>query len=105
MEEWVGQWWHRAVVRLADRRHPHAAVRLDDMRPQLGVVFRALGAPPAWRLATAAPQRHGGPRGWLQRLAGSGDRAALPTLDAETLALPSEVAVFADAALNRALYL
>ncbi|WP_298008474.1 VWA domain-containing protein [uncultured Aquabacterium sp.] len=105
MEEWVGQWWHRAVVQLADRRHPQAAVRLDEVRAQLGVVFRALGAPPAWRLATAAPRRHGGPRGWLQRLAGSGDRAALPTLDAETLALPSEVAVFADTALNRALYL
>ena len=28
MEAWVGQWWHRAISRAADRSHPQAAVDL-----------------------------------------------------------------------------
>ncbi|WP_374318086.1 nitric oxide reductase activation protein NorD [Aquabacterium sp.] len=104
MEEWVGQWWHRIATRLADRSHASAAVRLDDVRSQLGVVFRALGGSPEWRLATASAQQQAGARSLLQRVAGTGLRAEQPELDAETLALPPVLAIFPDQQLNRDLY-
>lgn len=104
MEELVGQWWHRVVTRMADRSHPEAAVHLEDVSAQLTVIFRSLGGLPQWRLASAAERSHGGPRTWMQRLAGGGKRSAQPVLDAETLALPPTVAVFDDAQLNRFLY-
>lgn len=105
MEEWVGQWWHRIVTRLADRQYPDAAVKLDDMRAQLSVVFRAMGGLPQWRLASAAQQRHGGSRSLMQKMAGGGQRFAVPVLDAETLALPPVLALFDQRELNHDLYM
>jgi nitric oxide reductase NorD protein len=105
MEEWIGHWWHKVVTRLADRQYPDAAVQLKDVSAQLAVVFRAMGGLPQWRLASAAVRQHGGPRGWVQRMAGSGDRWATPVLDAETLALPPVLAEFEQTALNHDLYL
>ena len=104
MEEWVGQWWHRIATRMADRSHGAAAVRLEDIRSQLGVVFRALGGSPEWRLATSSAQQQSGARSLWQRVAGTGLRAELPELDAETLALPAMLAVFPEQQLNRDLY-
>lgn len=105
MEEWVGQWWHRIVTRLADRQYPEAAVRLEDVTGQLSVIFRAMGGLPQWRLASAAERRHGGSRSILQKMAGGGQRFATPVLDAETLALPPTLALFDKPELNRDLYL
>ncbi|HEX5374200.1 MAG TPA: VWA domain-containing protein [Aquabacterium sp.] len=93
------------VTRMAEPPRPEAVVRLQDLSAQLGVIFRAMGGQPHWRLAAATEQQHQGPRRWMQRLAGGGDRAALPVLDAETLALPPELSVFDQAPLNRDLYL
>jgi nitric oxide reductase NorD protein len=75
------------------------------MQRPAGLLFRAAGGAPGVRIVPAAASRIGGPRDWLQRLAGSGTRAPLPCLDGATLALPPVIAVFADAALNRDLYL
>lgn len=105
MEEWVGQHWHRFISRVADRRHADAAVTLPEVQRTITLMFRAGGGAPGLRFASAAATRAGGPRGWLQRVAGSGTHAATARLDAEVLSLPPEVAVFADAALNRRLYL
>lgn len=105
MEETVGLWWHRAVTRWAEQGHPQAAVPLASMRRSIELLFRAAGGSPALRLAEAGAQRHGGPRGWLQKLAGSGLRADLAQLDPEALALPAQLAVFEHAELNRHLYL
>ncbi|MBI5927120.1 MAG: VWA domain-containing protein [Aquabacterium sp.] len=105
MEEWVGQWWHRIVTRLADRQYPQAAVRLEDMNTQLGVIFRAMGGLPQWRLASASERLHGGSRTLMQKIAGGGQRFATPVLDAETLALPPVLALFDKLELNRDLYL
>ena len=105
MEEWVGQWWHRAVTRVADASYPQAGVGLDEVRRSIGMLFRAGGGASTVRVAPAGESRHGGPRRWLERLAGSGLRASQSCLDSETLALPSEIAVFPDRALNRDLYL
>ena len=105
MEEWVGERWHRFITQAADVTYPHAAVRLDDVQRAIGMLFRAAGGDALVRVTPATAERIGGARGWLQRLAGVGERAALSTLDAETLALPPVLAVFDDATMNRDLYL
>lgn len=105
MEEWVGQQWHRFIHRAASRQHAHAAVHLPDVQRAIGMLFRAAGGAHGVRLAPATDSRSGGPRDWLQRIAGSGTHAATGRLETEALSLPPTVAVFDDAALNRALYL
>ncbi|MCW5664737.1 MAG: VWA domain-containing protein [Piscinibacter sp.] len=105
MEEWVGQWWHRAISRAAERSFPEAAVTQAQVQRAIRLLFRAAGGDPSLRVAEATLQRHGGARRWLERVAGSGQRAATATLDAQALALPERIAVFSDAALNRDLYL
>lgn len=105
MEEWVGQQWHRAITRLAERGDPAHRVRLEDVQRPLAMLFRAGGGAPAVRVAPVSERAIGGPRGWLQRIGGSGTRAARPELQPDVLALPPALNVFADKALNRDLYL
>ena len=105
MEEWVGEHWHRFITRAADRQHAAAAVNLPDMERAIGLLFRAGGGAATVRVSSAAARRVGGSRSLLQRIAGSGTHADLPRLESEALALPARIAVFPDAALNRALYL
>jgi nitric oxide reductase NorD protein len=105
MEEWVGQQWHRFINRAASHQHAHAAVQLPEVQRAIGMLFRAAGGAHGVRLAPATDIRIGGPRDWLQRIAGSGTHAATGRLETEALSLPPTVAVFDDVALNRALYL
>ncbi|MDC8771278.1 nitric oxide reductase activation protein NorD [Roseateles albus] len=105
MEEWIGERWHRFINGAADRSCAAAAVELPAMQQAVGLLYRAAGGGHGVRIVPAADMRIGGPRSWLQRLAGSGTRAALPRLDAETLALPPRIALFAQVELNRDLYL
>ena len=105
MEEWVGERWHRFITRAADINHPRAAVHLEQVQRAIEMLFRAAGGDALVRVAPATGHRIGGPRSFLQRVAGAGQRAALSELDAETLALPPVLAVFDDVALNRDLYL
>lgn len=104
MEEWVGAQWHRFINKAANRQHAHAAVHLHEMQRAIGMLFRAGGGGHAVRVAPATDVRSGGPRGWIQRIAGSGTHAATARLEPEALSLPPTVAVFNDAALNRSLY-
>ncbi|EHR69560.1 nitric oxide reductase activation protein [Burkholderiales bacterium JOSHI_001] len=105
MEEWVGAWWHRTITRAADRSFPRAQVTLNQMTRPIGALFRAGGGNVAMRIAPSSEQAIGGPRGWLQRVAGSGQRAAGAVWEPELIALPPVLAVFDDVALNRDLYL
>ena len=105
MEEHIGLWWHRFVTHLADTSYPQATIHLTEMNKRIGLLFRAAGGDHGTRVAPVALTRHTGPRGWLQKIAGSGQRVALPRLDAEVLALPETLAVFPDPAQNQALYL
>ncbi|MBO9676782.1 MAG: VWA domain-containing protein [Acidovorax sp.] len=105
MEEWVGRQWHRFITRAADGRAPQATVRLDGMQRAIGLLFRAGGGGAGVRIAPAGTSRVGGARGLLQRLAGSGTHAVLGQRQSDVLALPPEIGVFDDPALNRALYL
>ncbi|MGQ0709833.1 MAG: nitric oxide reductase activation protein NorD [Rhodoferax sp.] len=105
MEEIVGQWWHKAITRVAQTRYPAARVALQDMHKSIGILFRAAGGDSALRISPGSDTRVGGYRGWLQRLAASDTRADLAQLEPDVLALPAELAVFPDATLNRDLYL
>ncbi len=105
MEEAVGQWWHHAVTRWAASDFATARVTLPQMERAIGILFRAAGGDSAARLAPAALQKHGGSRGWLQRLAGSGQRSSQARLEPGVLALPAEIATFDAPTLNRDLYL
>ncbi|MCP5150698.1 MAG: nitric oxide reductase [Ectothiorhodospiraceae bacterium] len=105
MEEWVGQLWDRAITRIAGREHADAAVALEDVAAACGIWFRAFGGDPGLAVEPAAVHRHAGPRGWLERIAGTGDRVDLAYADARALRLPGRVALFPHRALNRDLYL
>ena len=105
MEEWVGERWHRLITRAADASHADAAVTLEQVTRSVQLLFRAGGGDALVRVVPATARRIGGPRGWLQRLAGAGVRGSVSALDEETLALPPVLAVFGERALNRDLYL
>ncbi len=105
MEEWVGERWHRLITRAADASHADAAVSLEQVTRSVQLLFRAGGGDALVRVVPATARPIGGPRGWLQRLAGSGVRGTVSALDADTLALPPVLATFGDRALNRDLYL
>lgn len=105
MEELVGRWWHQAITKVTRLDHPAAAVQLQDMQKAIGIFFRAAGGPAALRFTPASMQAVGGQRHWLQKLAGSGQRAATAQLEPDVLALPATLAVFDDVQLNRDLYL
>lgn len=103
MEEWVGERWHRFVTRRAEGAASAHRVLLDDVQRNLSWLLHAAGA--AQRVAVATPIDVGGARRLWQRVAGSGQRAALAQLDGEVLALPPVVDLYGDAGLNRDLYL
>lgn len=105
MEELVGKLWHKVVTGAAGGNYPQAVVRLSEMEKTLGIVFRGLGGDPGLKVAAATAETHGARRRWLQRIAGSGEKATLARRDAETLRLPPEIAVFPEVELNRDLYL
>ncbi len=105
MEEFVGGLWHRFITRQASRRHPEAAVRLEDMERLAGTLFRALGGDAGLRVAAASDSDNGARRRWLSRVAGTEDRIAHASRDDETLKLPPELDLFADRQHNRDLYL
>ncbi len=105
MEEWIGERWHRWITRAADRSFPAQAVTLAEVKAAAAMLFHAVGGGHGVRVVPAGESRAGGPRGWLEKIAGSGRRAATAKLDADTLALPPVIAVFDDKALNRDLYL
>ena len=105
MEEFIGKLWHNWVTKAAGGHYPQAAVRLAEVEKTAGILFRAFGGDPGLNIASATLEAHGARRGWIQRLAGSGERVAQARRDAETLRLPPEIAAFPDQALNRDLYL
>ena len=105
MEESVGKLWHRWVTGAAERRYPEAAVRLEEMRGRVGIVFRALGGDGGLTVETAAATEHGARRRFLQRLAGSGGRVELAWRDGEALHLPGVIDLFPQRERNADLYL
>ena len=104
-EEFVGGigtgWWASAS---SYPRHPEAAVRLDEVRTRLGVLFRALGGPGAVRLAGGAAEASGHRLGLIQRLGLGTEKLERARYDGVTLQLPDRIDLFPDRADNAALY-
>ncbi|NNJ96519.1 MAG: VWA domain-containing protein [Gammaproteobacteria bacterium] len=104
MEEWVGELWHNMITRMADRRHPEAAVKLTDMRQTLGIFFRALGGDGGLQVEAADATLNPAHRSWMQRLAGANTKIHLAWRDQRSLRLPPKIAWFDSISLNRDLY-
>lgn len=105
MEEFAGALWHKLVTRAADTRHRDASITLSTVSKQAAILFRAMGGDAGLVVKSAQATNHGAQRSWLQRLAGSGEKADLPWRDHEALHLPESIAYFSEASLNRDLYL
>jgi len=105
MEEHVGALWHRLITRVADRRHPQAAVQLAEVSHTVGILFRALGGDGGLQVEAADATAQGARRGLLQRVAGIGDKVELAWRDERSLRLPPVIDWFPERALNRDLYL
>lgn len=105
MEEHVGALWHRFITRAAQPQYADAAVTLANIEKTAGLLFRAFGGDPGLRVAATTARRHGARRGWLARLAGSGEKTDFASRDLETLQLPARIALFPSQDLNRDLYL
>lgn len=105
MEEKVGELWHRLITRMADTRHPEAAVTLESVATTVGILFRALGGDGGLQVEAANATEHGARRRLLQRIAGSGRQVELAWRDENSLRLPAVIDCFPDSSLNRDLYL
>ena len=105
MEEQVGKIWHNIITRMADSRHPEAAVRLEQVKQTSGILFRALGGDGGLRIESAGATEHGARRTWLQRFAGTNQQTELAWRDERSLRLPAIVDCFPTPGLNRDLYL
>ncbi|WP_448204957.1 VWA domain-containing protein [Azospirillum sp. sgz302134] len=104
-EEFVGQLWHRLVGTASSYpRHPDAAVRLDDVRTRLGVLFRAMGGPGAVRVAGAAAEASSHRLGLKQRLGLGTEKLDRARYDGVTLQLPDRIDVFPAPEDNAGLY-
>lgn len=104
MEERVGLWWHRLLVRTTRRQPMGAGVELPAMATELAVMFRALGGAHGLKLEAAAGVRNGATRNWMERMAGARDKVELAQVDAQSVRLPIRLDVYPDDALNRDLY-
>ena len=103
MEERVGLWWHHMLTRMAGQRAQDAAVPLEPLRGELGLLFRALGGAHGLKVDATAAVRHGARRSVIERMAGVRNKVELADVDAQALRLPSVVDAYATAELNQAL--
>lgn len=104
-EETVGTLWHRIVTRgPAQVSHPEAAVRLEEIQPRLGLLFRALGGRPGTEIAasprTAMKQR----RSRWRRIGHAEEFSETASFDGTTLRLPDKIDLCPEPELNEGLY-
>ena len=104
-EEFVGGIWHRLVGSASSYpHHAEAAVRFDEIRTHLGVLFRAFGGPGAVRLAGGAAETSGHRLGLIQRLGLGTEKLERARYDGATLQLPDKIDVFPKRVDNAALF-
>ncbi len=104
MEEIVGKYWHGLITYAARNHYPKEAVSLDDIKPKLGVWFRALGGHRIIRLDAAIPRQLGQDRTPIQKIAGTNKAIPVASLEHDCLRLPGQIATFPDKSLNMELY-
>lgn len=105
-EESVGKIWHFLASRMdPPRRYPDAAVRFDDMRGRIVVLFRGLGGAADVDLKPVADQACRHRISLRRKLAFETEHLARASFDGGSLRLPVDLAVFPDRADNEALFL
>lgn len=105
-EERVGRLWHRMVGQSRSYpSHPDAAVKLADVRPMLGVVFRGLGGDRAVELAAGSEEESGHRLTLRQRLGLAAESLPTASLGEAALRLPERLDIFPTPQENRQLYL
>src|SRR5690554_4595964 len=106
VEEFVGRHWHRwASSTSSYPDHPKAAVRLNDLRTMLGVFFRSGGGEAGVEVSAIARRNSSHRLPLRQRLGLDEEPLDQARRDEEHLLLPPRIALFAEAELNRELYL
>ncbi|MEX0915116.1 MAG: protein norD, partial [Wenzhouxiangellaceae bacterium] len=104
-EEHVGRWWHRwAASATSYPEYPDAEVQFEAVRDTLAVYFRAMGGGRSLALVTASAQDSGHRLTLRQRLGLEREPMERARRDDESVVLPSRLALFPDASLNRDLY-
>ncbi len=101
MEEHVGALWHRLITRMAQTRHPEAAVTLEQVSRTVGILFRALGGDGGLQVEAAHATEHGARRSLLHRIAGDARKITLAWRDERSLRLPAVIDYFPSTQLNR----
>lgn len=105
-EETVGKLWHGLASRMdPPLRFPEAAVRFQDMRGRIAVLFRGFGGGADVELKPVADQASRHRISWRRRVAFDAEYLSRASFDAESLRLPVELAVFPQAVDNESLYL
>jgi nitric oxide reductase NorD protein len=105
MEEWVGGLWHKYITQKANTEHLAAKVEFNDVQKSVSLVFRALGGNSVKRIEAASSQDYLVRRTFLQKISGENLQTSLAWQDDESLRLPQSLAIFANAELNRDLYI
>ncbi|HMR32075.1 MAG TPA: VWA domain-containing protein [Geminicoccaceae bacterium] len=104
-EEQFGRLWHRLVgTRASLPRFPQAAVRLEDERKRLAVLFRGLGGDPGLELVAGGPATSRHRLRLAQRLGMADERLALAERTSQLVLLPPMLDCLPTAGLNRDLY-
>lgn len=104
-EEQFGRFWHRLVGDQASYpAHPEAAVRLEDERGRLAVLFRGMGGDHALELAAGNARTSGHRLTWRQRVGMADERLGRAERTAELVLLPPVLDCLPTPELNRDLY-
>ncbi len=105
-EETVGKLWHLLASRMdPPQRFTEAAVRFEEMRGRIAVLFRGLGGGADVEMKPVSDQASRHRISWRRRLAFDAEHVARASFDGEALRLPAELAVFPRREDNEALYL
>uniref|UniRef100_UPI003BADBAC9 nitric oxide reductase activation protein NorD n=1 Tax=Stappia sp. TaxID=1870903 RepID=UPI003BADBAC9 len=105
-EEAVGNLWHDWASRLGPREHHEgSAVTLEETRPSIAVLFRALGGASGVEIAEAPATSALHRRSAAETLADARPMESSATFDGEHLRLPGIMDQFPDPRLNKAAYL
>ena len=105
-EEAVGTLWDSWVDELdAARKFPLASVELAQVKGALGVLFRGLGGERGVEIKAGGASLSHHRRSWRRRFARDAEKVEMARFDGSTLFLPEKIDAFANADLNRNLYL
>ncbi|MES2334327.1 MAG: VWA domain-containing protein [Pseudomonadota bacterium] len=105
-EETLGNLWHGVAQRLAPvAGYPAHAVALEQVRPSVTLLFRALGGKPGVAISASPATASHHRRGVAAHLAAARVLEHAASFDGHTLHLPPVMDAFPTTALNRAAYL